>query len=171
MVYVPVSDLAFQLPEPPDPVLDATITSGSSSNLGSLGDLNSLLQFPMPAGPDLSASFDALPHSGDSSFSLENFDWSTVTEFNNFFPPDSTQWPSPSINSSGPPTPPDNSFESLPSSDASEQPLSQLDPSVPPSAFLPFGSGAFVEDVDNMCSLLPEEYSELVAHTFFRAAR
>ena len=170
MVYVPVSDVAFQLPEPPDLVLNATTTSGSFSDLGTLEDLNSLLQFPMAAGPDLSASFTALPHSGDSSFSFENFDWSTITEFNNLFPPDSTQWPSPSTSSSGPPTPPDNSFESLPSSDASERSFSQLDSSVPPSVFLPFGSGAFVEDVDNMYSLLPEEYSDPVAHTF-RAAR
>jgi hypothetical protein len=31
--------------------------------------------------------------------------------------------------------------------------LSELDPSVPPSVFLPFGSGAFTEDMDNMWTL------------------
>ncbi|KAF8506751.1 hypothetical protein F5888DRAFT_1644982 [Russula emetica] len=172
VVYVPSSDLSSQLLEPPDLGHGATFTSSSSNDLGSLQDLSSLLQFPMPPGPDLS-TFAALPHSDDSSFSLENFDWSTITESNNLFPPDSTQWPSPSTSSSGPPTPPDNSFESLPSSQssyASEQPLSQLDPSVPPSVFLPFGSGAFTENLDNTCSLLLGEYGDPVAHTFFRAA-
>ena len=171
VVYVPSSDLSSQLLEPSDLRHDATFTSSSSSDLGSLQDLSSLLQFPMPADPDLSTCFAALPHSDDSS-SFENFDWSTITEFNNLFPPDPTQWSSPS-SSSGPPTPPDDSFESLPlsqSSDTSEQPLPQLDPSVPPSVFLPFGSGTFTEDVDNMCSLFLGEYSNLVGHTPFRVA-
>jgi hypothetical protein len=172
VVYVPSSDLSSQLLEPPDLGHDATFTSSFYSDLGSLQDLSSLLQFPMSAGPDLSTYFAALPHSNDSSFSLENFDWPTIAEFNDLFPPDSTQWPSPSTSSSGPPTPPDSSFESLPSSqssDASEQPLSQLDPSVPPSVFLPFGSGAFTEDVGNTCSLLPGEYSDPVADTLLNA--
>ena len=172
VVYVPSSDLSSQLFEPPDLGRDATFTPSFSSDLGSLQDFSSLLH-SMPAGPDLSTSFAALSHSDDSSFSFENFDWSTITEFNNLFPPDSTQWSSPSTSSSGPPTPPDNSFESLPSSqssDASEQPLSQLDPSVPPSSFLPSGSGAFNEDVYNMYSVLPGEYSDPVTDTLFRAA-
>ena len=163
VVYVPSSDLSSQLHETPDHRHDAKFTSSSSSDLGSLQDFSSLLQFPMPMGPDLSTSA-ALPRSDDSSFSLENFDWSTIAEF---FLPDST------TSSSGPPTPPDNSLESLPlsqSSSASEQPLLQLDPSVPPSVFLPFGPGAFTEDVDNICSLFPGEYGDPVTDTHFRAA-
>ena len=132
----------------------------------------------MPAGPDLTTYFAALPHEDDFSFSLEdldleNFDWSSITDFDNLFPPDPTQWSSPSTSSSGPLTPPDNSFESLPlsqSGNASVQPLSQLGPSVPPSVLLPFGSGAFTEDVNNMCSLPPGKYSDPVAHTSSRAA-
>ena len=150
VVDVPSSDLSSQLLEPPDLGHGAT----STSSLGLLQDFSSLLQFPMPAGPDLSTSFGALPYSDDSSFSWENFDWTNITEFNNLFPPNSTQWPSPSTSSSGP-TPPDNLFESLPLSqysNASEQPLSQLDSSVPPSSLLTFGSGTFTEDVDYMCS-------------------
>ena len=146
-LYVPSSDLGSQL-EPPDPGHDAKITSNLSSDFGSLEDLSSLLQFPMPAGrpPDLSTSFSALPHSGDSSLPLQ--DWSTITEFINLFPPGSTQLSSPLISSSDP-TPPENSYESLPllqSCDTSEQLLSELDSSVPPSVFLPSGSGAFTED-------------------------
>ncbi|KAF8460974.1 hypothetical protein DFH94DRAFT_789966, partial [Russula ochroleuca] len=155
VVHVPSSDLESQLLEPPDLGHDAKITSGSSSNLGSLENLSSLLQFPMPAGrpPDLSTSFSAVPHSDDSSLLLQDFDWSTITEFISLFPPGSTQSPSPLTSSSDPPTPSENSYESLPllqSCDASEQLLSELDSSVPPSVFLPFGPG---EDVDNMWTM------------------
>ena len=109
----------------------------------------------MPAGrpPELSTSFSALPHSGGSSHLLQ--DWSTIIELINLFPPGSTQSSSPLISSSDP-SPPENSYESLPllqSYDTSEQLLSELDSSIPPSVFLPLGSGAFTEDVDNMCSL------------------
>ncbi|KAF8481996.1 hypothetical protein DFH94DRAFT_734465, partial [Russula ochroleuca] len=142
-VYVPSSDLASQLLEPPDPGHGAKITSSSSSDLGSLEDLSSLLQFPMPTGrpPDLSTSFSALPHSGDFSLLLQDFDWSTITEFINIFPPGSTQSSSPLTSSNDPSTPSENSYESLPlsqSCDASEQLLSELDSSVPPSMFSTF---------------------------------
>jgi hypothetical protein len=173
IVYVPSSHLSSQILEPPDPGYNATTTSSSSSDLGPLGDLSSLLQFPMPADPpDLSASIAPSIHSDDSSLIWQDFDWSTIT-FINPLPPDSTQSSSPFSSSSDPPTPPDNSFDLFPSSqtwDASEQPLSQLDPSVPPSAFLPFGSGAFTEDVNNMNSLPPGEYSDPAANTLFRTA-
>ena len=129
-----------------------------SSDLGSLEDLSSL-QFPMPAGHplDLSTSFAASPQSADSSLLLQDIDWSTITEFINLFPPGSAHSSSTLTSSSDPPTPPENLHLSLPPSqscDASEQPLFELDSLVPPSSFLPFGSGAFTEDVDNMWSLL-----------------
>ena len=147
--YVPSSDLASQLPEPPDPGHHAKF-----SDLGSLEDPSSLLQFPMPAGrpPDLHTSYSVLPHSGDSSLLLPDLDWSTIAEFINLFPPGSTESSSPLTSSSDPRTPSENSYGSMPQSQscvASEQLLSGLDSSVPPSAFLPFGSGAFTDDVDN----------------------
>ena len=153
VVYVPGSDLASQLLEPPDLGHDAKIMSSLSSDLGSLEDLSSLLQFPMHTGrhPDLSTFLAASPHSADPSLLLQDFDLSTIPEFINPFPPDSTQ--SSSLLTSDPPTPPENSHQSLPPSqscDASEQLLFELDSSVPPSASLSFGSGAFTEHVDNM---------------------
>ena len=157
--YVPSSHLTSQLLEPSDPGYDAKIASRSSNELGSLENLNSLLQFPVPPGPppDLSTSFAASSYSADSSLLLQDLDWSTITEFINFFPPGSTQSSSPLSNSSDPPTPPEDSHLSLPPSqpcDSGKQPLFELDSSVPPSAFLPFGSGASTEDVDNMWSFL-----------------
>lgn len=135
--------------------------SSSPSDLGSLEDLSSL-QFPMPAGPptDLSTSFAPSPHSADSSLLLQDIDWSTITEFINFFPPGSMQSSSSLTSSSDPPTPPENLHLSLPPSqscNASEKPLFGLDTSVPPSAFLPFESGTFTESVDDIFSLLCRE--------------
>jgi len=156
--YVPSSDLASQLLEPSDLGYGATIPSHSSSELGSLEDLNSLLQFPIPVGPppDLS-TFAASSYSADPSLLLQDLDLSTITELINLLPPGSIQSSSPLTSSSGPPTPPEDSHLSLPLShpcNSSEQLLFELDSSVPPSAFLPIGSGDFTEDVDNMWSLL-----------------
>ena len=133
--------------------------SSLSSDLGSLEDLNSLLQFPIPVGPppDLSTSFAASSYSADPSLILQDLDLSTITEFINLLPPGSIQGSSPLTSSSGPPTPPEDSHLSLPPSHlchSSEQLLFELDSLVPPSAFLPIGSGDFSEDVDNMWSLL-----------------
>ena len=111
---------------------------------------------PVEPPPDLSTSFAASSYSADPSLLLRDVDWSTITEFINF-PPGSIQSSSPLASSGNPPTPPEDSDLSLSLShpcDSSEQLLFELDPLVPPSAFLPIGSGDFTEDVDNMWSLL-----------------
>ena len=156
---MPSSDLISQLLEPPDLGHDAKIMSSSPSDLGSLEDLSSSLQFPMPAGPppDLSTSFAPSPHSADSSLLLQDIDWSTITELIDLFPPDSTQSSSSLTSSSDPSTHPEILHLSLPppqSCDTSEQPLFEPDSLAPPSTFLPFGSGTFTGGVDHMWSLL-----------------
>ena len=158
--HIPSSDLASLLLDPPDLGHDAKIMSSSSSDLGLLEDSSSLLQFPIPAGlpPDLSTSFAALPQSADSS-PLQEFD-SAIAEFIDLLPPGSKQPSTPLTSSSDPPTPPENSYLSLPQPQpcsASEQPLFELGSSVPPSAFLPFESGTFTQGVDDMFSLLCRE--------------
>ena len=156
VVYVPSSDLTSQLLEPQDFGPDVNTTSRSLVDLGPLGDLGSLLQFPTPPGrtPDLSTSFATSPHSGSSPLPLQDFDWSSISEFIDSFTPDSTQ----SLTSLGvSPIPPETSQESLyqsPSFNSTQQPSSVLDPSVPPSVFLPLEPGSFSENMDDMWSFL-----------------
>jgi len=147
VLYVPSSDLASQLPEPQDFGPGANTTSHPLVDLGPLGDLGSLLQFSTSPGwtPDLSTSFATLPHSGGSPLPPQDFSWPSITEFIDSFTPDSTQ----SLTISGvSPSPPESSQESLYQSQSSnQQPSSVLDPSVPPSVFLPLEPGSFSENM------------------------
>ena len=152
VVYVPSSDLTSQLHEPPDFGPDAE-TFRSLGDLGSLGDS---LQFPThpSRNPDLSTSFATSPRSGSSPLPLQDFDWPSITEFIDSFTPDSTQ----SLTSSSvSPLPPESSQELLYQSqsfNSTKLPSSVLDPSVPPSVFLPFELGSFSENMDDMWSFI-----------------
>jgi hypothetical protein len=154
ITYVPSSDLKSQLLEPLDSGHDAETISRSFVDLGPLEDFSSSLQFPIPAVlPDPSSS-TASAHLDCSSFPLQDFDF---TEFIDTFSPSSTQSSSQSASSNGPATPLGSSHESFFLSqfcDSTKQPSSVLDPSIPPSVFLPFDSGFFSEDMDNMWPFL-----------------
>ena len=156
VAYVPSSDLTSQLLEPQDFGPDAKTTSRSLVDLGPLGDLGSLLQFPTPPGqtPDQSTSFATSPYSGSSPRLPQDFDWSSIAEFIDPFTPDSTQ----SLTSSGvSPLPSESSQELLYQSrsfNPAKLPSSVLDPSVPPSVFLPLDSSSFSENMDDMWSFL-----------------
>ena len=156
VVYVPSSDLTSQLLEPQDFGPGADTTSLPLVDLGPLGDLDSLLQFSTSPDwtPDLSTSFATSPYSGSSPLRPQDFDWSSITEFIDPFTPDSTQ----SLTNSGVSTlPPESSQESLyqsQSSNSTQQPSSVLDPSVPPSVFLPLEPGSFSANMDDMWSFV-----------------
>ena len=156
VVYVTSSDLTSQLLEPQDFGPDAKTTSHSLVDLGPLGDLGSLLQLPTPPGwaPDLSTSFSTSPHPGSSPLPPQDFDWSSISGFIDSFTSDSTQ----SLTSSGvSPSPPESSEESLYQSQSfnpTKVPSSVLDPSVPPSVFLPLEPGSFSDNMDDMWSFL-----------------
>jgi len=156
VVYVPSSDLTSQLPEPQNFGPDANTTSPPLVDLGPLGDLGSLLQFPTPLGRtlDSSTSFTTSPHAGSFPLLPQDFDWPSITGFIDMFTPDSTQ----SLTGSGvSPLPSESSQESLYQSqsfNSTEQPSSVLDPSVPPSFFLPLEPGSFSENMDDMWSFI-----------------
>ena len=154
VVYVPSSDLTSQLPEPQDFGPDGNTTSLPLVDLGPLGDFGPLLQFSTSPGRthDLSTSFATSPHSGSIPLLPQDLDWSSITGFIDSFNPDSTQ----SLTNSGV-SPSESSQESLyqlQSLNSTQQPSSFLDPSVPPSFFLPLELGSFSENMDNIWPFL-----------------
>ena len=164
-VYVPSSDLAAMNWELPDPLyLGQSTEKGHNSpypldDLGSLEDF-SLLQFPMPTTfpPDVSVSPSVSFCSDNSTSPSPEMDWSAITDFiNQFssFSAESLSAPSPSATVDAAPSTPENSICSLlpPSPHEISKPISVLDPSIPPSVFLPPEPNIFTEDA-SMWSLL-----------------
>ena len=165
--YVPSSDLAALNFELPDPLyLEQPAEHGYNYNsacpldgLGSLEDF-SLLQFPIPTTfpPDVSAS-SASFCSDNSTFPSSEMDWSAISDFvNQFssFSAESSSAPSPSAIPDSAPITPENSVCSLlpPPPHEVDKPISVLDPSIPPSVFLPAESGIFTEDTSSVWSML-----------------
>ena len=165
-IYVPSSDLApldFELPDPlytEQSTEKAYCQTYPLDDLGSLEDF-SLLQFPIPTTllPDVSSS-PASFSSDNSTFASPEMDWSAITDFINQFTSFSAEsWsaPSPSSTLDAAPSTPENSFGSLlPPPHEVNKPTSVLDPSIPPSAFLPVEPGIFTDDASSMWSLLCE---------------
>jgi hypothetical protein len=129
-------------------------------DLGSLEDF-SLLQFPIPTTfpPDVSAPPPASFCSDNSTFASPEMDWSAITDFiNQFtsFSAESSSAPSPSSTIDAAPSTPENPIGSLlpPPPHEADKPMSLLDPSIPPSAFLPPEPGIFNDDASSMWSLL-----------------
>ncbi|KAN0133216.1 hypothetical protein V8E53_008940 [Lactarius tabidus] len=161
-IYVPSSDLAplnFGLPDPP--YTEQSTEKGYNppyplDDLGSLEDF-SLLQFP-PATlhPDVSTS--SASFCSDNSTFASPEDWSAINDFiNQFtsFSAESSSAPSPSSTIDAAPSTPENPIGSLlpPPPHEADKPMSILDPSIPPSAFLPPEPGIFNDDVSSMWSL------------------
>jgi hypothetical protein len=163
-IYVSSSDLAplnFGLP---DPLYTEQSTEKGHSPIYSLGDLGSLedfslLQFPIPTTlpPNVSTS-PASFYSDNSTFASSEMDWSAINDFiNQFtsFSAESSSTPSPSSTIDAAPSTPDNPIGSLlpPPPHEVDKPMSILDPSIPPSAFLPPEPGIFNDDASSMWSL------------------
>ena len=146
-----------ELPDPP--FLEQPTGNYPLDDLGSLGNF-SLLQFPIPTAfpPDVSAS-PASFSSGNSTFASPEMDWSAITDFVNQFTTSSAETPSapsPSSTFDAAPSTPENPAGSLLSPPPHEvnKSISLLDPSIPPSAFLPAEPGIFTDDASGMWSLL-----------------
>ena len=165
-VYVPSSDLAAMNCELTDPLyLEQPAEKRYNlphplDDLGSLEDF-SFLQSPIPTtfSPDLTASHPASLCSDNYTFSSPEMDWSAITDlFNQFssFSAESSSAPSPSATFDGAPSTPENSISSLlpPPPHEVNKPISELDPSIPPSVFLRAEPGIFTEDASSMWSLL-----------------
>ena len=146
--------------ELPDPLfLKQSTENYPLDDLGLLDDF-SLLQFPLPTTfpPDVSAS-PASFSSDNSTFASPEMDWSVITDFVNQFTTFSAETPSapsPSSTFDAAPSTPENATDSLLPSPPHEvnKPISLLDPSIPPSAFLPAEPGIFTDDASSMWSLL-----------------
>jgi hypothetical protein len=158
--YVPSSDLAALSCELPDPLyLEQSAEQRynppySLDDLGSLGDF-SLLQFPIPTAfpPDVSAS--SASFCSENTFPSPEMDWSAITDFLNQFSVESSSAPSPPSTINAVPSTPENPISSLlpPPPHEVRKPISLLDPSIPPSAFLPPEPGIFNDDASSMWSL------------------
>ena len=146
--------------ELPDPLfLEQSTENYPLDDLGSLEDF-SLLQFPIPTTfpPDVSAS-PASFSSDKCTFTSPEMDWSAITDFVNQFTTSSAETPSapsPSSTIDAGPSTPENPTGSLlpPPPHEVNKPISLLDPSIPPSAFLPAEPGIFTDDASSMWSLL-----------------
>ena len=146
--------------ELPDPLfLEQSAENYPLDDLGSLEDF-SLLQFPIPATfpPDVSAS-PASFSSDNSTFASPEMDWSVITDFVNQFTTFSAETPSapsPSSTIDAGPSTPENPTGSLlpPPPHEVNKPISLLDPSIPPRAFLPAEPAIFTDDASSMWSLL-----------------
>ena len=163
---VPSSDLAALNFELPDPLyLDQSAEMGYDpphllGDLGSLEDF-SLLQFPIPTTFPPDAASPTAPFCSDNSTTCPSseMDWSAISDFvNQFssFSEEPSSAPSPSAISDAAPVTPESSICSLlpPPPHKVHKHISVLDPSIPPSAFLPTESGIFTEDASSMWSLL-----------------
>jgi hypothetical protein len=152
--------------ELPDPVyIEQSTERGYNlpcplDDLGSLEDF-SLLQFPITTTfpSDVSASPPASFYSDNSTLSSPEMDWSAITDFiNQFssFSAEASSAPSPSATVDAAPTTPENPICSLlpPPPHEVNKPISLLDPSIPPSVFLPTEPNIFTEDANSMWSLL-----------------
>ena len=166
-VYVPSSDLAPLNFELSDPLyLEQSAEKGYTSpysldDLGSLEDFRSLLQFPIPTAspPGVSVSPSASFYSDNTSLPSAEMDLSAITDFiNQFssFSAESSSAPSPPSTIDAAPNTPDNPIGSLlpPPPHEVNKPISILDPSIPPSVFLPAEPGIFTDDTSSMWSLL-----------------
>ena len=165
-VYVPSSDLAPLNFELSDPLyLEQSAEKGytppySLDDLGSLEDFSSLLQFPVPtAPPDVSVSPSASFYSDNTTLPSVEMDCSAITDFiNQFssFSAESSSAPSPPSTIDAAPSTPENPIGSLlpPPPHEVNKPISILDPSIPPSAFLPAEPVIFTDDASSMWSLL-----------------
>ena len=163
-IYVPSSDLAAMNWDLPDPLfLEQSTEKGYNphtlDDLGSLEDF-SLLQFPIPTAfpPDVSFSPPASFCSDNPTFPSPETDWPAITDFiNQFssFSAESSSAPSPLATLDAAPSTPENPICSLlpPPPHEANKPKSTLDPSIPPSVFLPPEPSIFTEDA-SMWSLL-----------------
>jgi hypothetical protein len=159
-VYVPSSDLAALSCELPDPLYLEQSTKQrynppySLDDLGSLEDF-SLLQFPIPTTfpPDVPAS--SASFCSDSTFPSPEMDWSAITDFLNQFSVESSSATFTTSTIDAAPSTPENSIGSLlpPPPHEADKPMSILDPSIPPSAFLPPEPGIFNDDASSMWSM------------------
>lgn len=162
-VYVPSSDLAplnFGLPGPlyAEQSTEKVYNPPLLDDLGSLEDF-SLLQFPIPTTLPPDVSTPPASFCSDNSYISPEMDWSAITDFiNQFssFSAESSSAPSPSSTIDAAPSTPENPIGSLlpPPSHEVNKPISILDPSIPPSAFLPAEPGIFTDDGSSMWSLL-----------------
>ena len=162
-IYVPSADLAPLNLGLPDPLYTGQSTDReynppySLNDLGSLDDF-SLLQFPpVTLPPDVSTS-PASFCSDNSTLASTEMDWSVIDFINEFtsFSAESSSAPSPSSTVDAAPSTPENPIGSLllPPPHEVNKPISILDPSIPPSAFLPAEPGIFANDPNSMWSLL-----------------
>jgi hypothetical protein len=161
-IYVPSSDLAPLKFGLPDPLYTEQSTEKGHNPLYPLEDLGSLedfslLQFPIPTTlpPDVSTSPASFYN---SAFASSEMDWSAINDFiNQFtsFSAESSSAPSPSSTIDAAPSTPENPIGSLlpPPPHEADKPMSILDPSIPPSAFLPPEPGIFNDDASSMWSL------------------
>ena len=163
-VYVPGSDLTalnFEVPDPSDLYTEKGYNPPCRlDDLGVLEDFSGLPQFPIPTcPPHVSASPPGFYCSDNSTFPSPDMDWSAITDFINQFTTFSAETPSvpsPSSTFDAVPSTPENptgSLLPLPPHEVNK-PISLLDPSIPPSAFLPAEPGIFTDDASNMWSLL-----------------
>ena len=87
---------------------------------------------------------------------MPEMDWSAISDFVDQFSAESSSAPSPSAISDAAPITPENSVRSLlpPPPHEVNKPISVMDPSIPPSVFLPAELGPFTEDASSVWSML-----------------